>query len=268
MLTNQQELVVDQFTKQAAAFAAAKQIQDEEALALLLSASGAGANDCTLDVACGPGIVVCHFAAVVKAASGIDLTPAMIEKAKALQRAKGLRNVDWKVGDVASLPYRNQRFSVVTSRYAFHHIEHPAEVLSEMIRVCEIGGKIVVMDMVAPDNDARAGNFNRMERLRDPSHVRALSLAELRGLFEAAGLPRPSTTFCRMNVRLDQLLKASFPNAGDAEEVERLVRASLDDDSLGVEARTENQHLAFSYPIVLLASQKAADMNRRARRRR
>jgi ubiquinone/menaquinone biosynthesis C-methylase UbiE len=252
----QREIVVDQFTKQAVAFASAQQIRDTEALDLLTSASGAGANDRTLDVACGPGIVVCHFAAVVKSATGIDLTPAMIDQAKSLQREKGLTNVVWHVGDVTSLPYRNQSYSIVTSRYAFHHLEHPAKVLSEMVRVCEIGGKVVLMDVFASPNEEQATNFNRMERLRDPSHVRALSLAELCELFETVELPRPCPAFYKMNVRLDHLLKASFPNTGDAEDVERLVRNSLEDDSLGMQTRTENGNLVLTYPIALLASEK------------
>jgi ubiquinone/menaquinone biosynthesis C-methylase UbiE len=251
----QQEIVVDQFTQQAAAFAAAAQIRDAEALDLMISASGAGANDRTLDVACGPGIVVCHFAAVVESATGIDLTPAMIDQARLLQREKGLTNVVWHVGDVTSLPYANQSFSIVTCRYAFHHFEHPAKVLSEMVRVCALGGKVVLMDVFTSDNEQQATNFNRMERLRDPSHVRALSLAELRGLFEKVELPLPSLAFYKMHVRLDNLLKASFPNKGDAEEVERLVRNSLEDDSLGVQTRTEDGNLVISYPIALLASE-------------
>lgn len=256
MPTSQQDLVVDQFTRQADAFAAAKQIRDEEALDLLLSASGAGTEDCSLDVACGPGIVACHFAATVKSATGIDLTPAMIGKAQALQREKGLRNVRWDIGDVTSLPYKDRSFSVVTSRYAFHHFERPGAVLSEMNRVCKEGGRVVVMDMHASSDEARARNFNRMERLRDPSHVRALTLAELRALFGSVGLPEPSSSFCKMDVRLDHLLKASFPNAGDAEEVARLVRESLENDSLGTRTWIEDGKVFFSYPIAILASQK------------
>jgi SAM-dependent methyltransferase len=252
----QQEIVVDQFTQQAVAFAAAAQIRDTEALDLMTSASGAGANDRMLDVACGPGIVVCHFAAVVESATGIDLTPAMIDQARLLQREKGLTNVVWHVGDVTSLPYVNQSFSIVTCRYAFHHFEHPAKVLSEMGRVCEIGGKVVLMDVFASQNEEQAANFNRMERLRDPSHVRALSLAELCGLFDTVELSRPALAFYKMHVRLDHLLKASFPNKGNAEEVEKLVRNSLQDDSLGVQTRTEDGNLVFSYPIALLVSEK------------
>ncbi|MFZ2648830.1 MAG: class I SAM-dependent methyltransferase [Burkholderiaceae bacterium] len=224
---------------------------------LLLITSGAGANDRTLDVACGPGIVVCHFAAVVKSATGIDLTPAMIEQAKTLQDEKRLRNIDWRVGDVTRLPYEDQSFSVVTSRYAFHHFDCPARVLSEMVRVCEVGGKVVLMDVFASGNAEHARNFNRMERLRDPSHVRALSLAELGGLFETAGLRQPSLAFYKMKVRLDHLLKASFPNAGDAQEVERLVRDSVDNDNLGVQTRLEREQVVFSYPIAILAAKRA-----------
>ncbi len=254
MSLSQQELVVDQFTRQAAGFAAAKPILDREALDLLLAATGAGANDRALDVACGPGIVVCHFAAVVKSATGIDLTPAMIEQAKALQREKAFTNIEWHVGDVTKLPFADRTFSVVTSRYAFHHFEHPGAVLAEMVRVCEPGGTIAVMDLCVSSDPARAKNLNRMERLRDPSHVRALTLTELSALFDQAGLPEPSPTFCAMTVRLDHLLKASFPNPGDAQEVEKLVRDSLEDDSLGARTRMEKGHLVFSYPIAILAA--------------
>src|SRR5262245_34952503 len=54
---------------------------------------GASRSDNSLDVACGPGVVACHFASVVKTATGIDITPAMIEKAKSLEKSRGLNNV-------------------------------------------------------------------------------------------------------------------------------------------------------------------------------
>src|SRR4051812_21748371 len=76
------ETVVDQFTRQASAFTAAPQIQDTEALDLLLKATGAGPSDTSLDVACGPGIVACHFARVVRHATGIDITASMLDKAR------------------------------------------------------------------------------------------------------------------------------------------------------------------------------------------
>jgi ubiquinone/menaquinone biosynthesis C-methylase UbiE len=50
--------------------------------------------------------------------TGIDLTPAMIERAKGLQKSKGLRNLSWHAGDVMTLPFPDDSFSLVfTSRF-------------------------------------------------------------------------------------------------------------------------------------------------------
>ncbi len=68
------EAVLDQFTRQAVPFSTAPGIRDEEALRLLVTATGAGPADSGLDVACGPGLVAAAF-------TGIDLTPAMIDRA-------------------------------------------------------------------------------------------------------------------------------------------------------------------------------------------
>ena len=247
------ETVVDQFTKQAIAFASAQQINDIEALDLLLKATNAGNNDLSLDVACGPGIVACHFAKVVKHATGIDITSAMLDQARERQVRLEIQNVQWDQGDVTKLPYQNDSFTIVTSRYAFHHFEAPKDVLSEMVRVCRPEGTIAVMDVCASEDQAKAENFNKMEKYRDPSHTRALPLSELRALFTSFGLPSPSVTFYQMEVRLDHLLKASFPKQGDSEAVEALVQDSLETDSLGTNTRLKDGRLVFSYPIAILA---------------
>jgi len=76
------DIVVDQFTRQATPFANSAAMRDEDALRRLVEFSGAGAADTMLDVACGPGLVVAAFAAKCQSAAGIDITPAMIGKAR------------------------------------------------------------------------------------------------------------------------------------------------------------------------------------------
>ncbi|HEU0038528.1 MAG TPA: methyltransferase domain-containing protein, partial [Verrucomicrobiae bacterium] len=127
-----------------------------DTLNLLVKMSNAGPRDTALDVACGAGLVVCAFAEVVQGAAGIDLTPAMIQQARTLQRKKGLTNVSWQVGDVVPLPYPDESFSIVTCRYALHHMENPAAVVGEMVRVCTPGGRVVVADMYASSNPVKA----------------------------------------------------------------------------------------------------------------
>lgn len=255
-MTNHQDLIRDQFTKQAVPFSSAPAIKNEDSLKLLLQLTDASPSDVVLDVACGPGILACAFAEVVAHATGIDLTPAMIERARVLQAERGLANVAWQVGDIDPLPYADGSFSIVTSRYAFHHLQNPQAAMHEMHRVCKDRGKIVLIDQVASADPGQADALNRMERLRDPSHVRALTLAELRGLFASLGMRNPRLTSYRLDAELDMLLKGSFPNEGDAETVRQMVVDSLHDDGLNVGTRRVNGQIWISYPIAVLIAEK------------
>ena len=72
-------------------------------------------DDTVLDVACGAGLVACEFAKVVSHVVGIDLTTAMIEQTKRLQKEKDLRNIDWRIGDVSNLPFEDDSFSLTVT---------------------------------------------------------------------------------------------------------------------------------------------------------
>jgi ubiquinone/menaquinone biosynthesis C-methylase UbiE len=251
-MTDHRDAILDQFTRQAVPFTMAPGIRDEAALRLVVDFSGAGPDDTLLDVACGGGLLVCAFARVVRHATGIDLTPAMLDQARKLQAELGLRNVAWQLGEALPLPHPDGSFTIVTSRFAFHHFLDPLAVLREMARVCAAGGRVVVVDS-APDS-AKADAFNRMERLRDPSHVRAMSPEELSGLFRAAGLPEPRVTSYRMEGELEGLLARSFPNAGDADRIREIFRASLADDALGIQTRLESGQIRYGYPVAVLVA--------------
>src|SRR5215469_14962014 len=92
--------ILDQFTRQAVPFSTAAPIRNEEALNRIVQWAGAGSEDIVLDVACGPGLLICAFARVVKHATGIDMTPAMLEQARKIQQEKGINNVTWQPGNV------------------------------------------------------------------------------------------------------------------------------------------------------------------------
>src|SRR4029077_9768027 len=95
----------------------------------------------------GPRRVACSVAEVARHVTGLDLTPAMIEQAQARQRSKGLTNLTWLVGDAVPLPFPDASFSVVSTRYSFHHFLDPEAVLAEMVRVCSPGGRVAVIDV-------------------------------------------------------------------------------------------------------------------------
>lgn len=246
--------ILDQFTKQAAPFANASAISDKQALEILLGSTNASEKDTTLDVACGPGIVVCAFAEVVRHATGIDIVPTMIEQARLLQKINSLTNVSWKIGDVTTLPYADASFSIVTSRYAFHHLENPVRVLSEMKRVCRNDGKIVLIDVVVSEDSQKAGRFNRMEKLRDPSHVRALSLSEMKSLFKDAGLPDPEISYFNLELELESFLNRSFPTAENAAKVRKIIEKETHENKMGINVRRDGNTFEFTYPIAVLTA--------------
>ena len=255
-MTDHRQQILDQFTRQATPFAAAPGIRDEEALRLIVEASGAGPEDAMLDVACGPGLVVCAFARVVRHATGIDLTPAMLDRARALQQERGLTNVTWRLGDVLPLPYPDGTFSLVVSRFAFHHFLDPGAVLAEMRRVCAAGGRVMVVDTEASPDPVKAAAFNAMEKLRDPSHARAMPLAELTGLFSRTGLGAPRVTTYRLEGELEGLLARSFPGPGDADRIREIFAASLEDDRLGIPIRRDGASIRYAYPIAVLVAER------------
>jgi ubiquinone/menaquinone biosynthesis C-methylase UbiE len=247
--------ILDQFTRQAAPFASAPAIRNEEALNRIVQWAGTGPDDTVLDVACGPGLLACAFARVAKHATGIDMTPAMLEQARKTEQEQGLKNVSWLPGNVYSLPFPPSQFSIVSSRFVFHHLQAPLAALNEMKRACKPGGRIVVADMAPVPEKADA--LNAAERLRDPSHVRALPVDELRGLFTQVGLGAPQVTGYRMEGELEDLLSRSFPNEGDANRVRKIFADSLADDALDLNTRQENGKIYYSFPVAVLVAQKS-----------
>jgi ubiquinone/menaquinone biosynthesis C-methylase UbiE len=252
--TAHNQRIIDQFSRQAVPFAELP--GHSQSLQMLIDLSGVSVADSVLDVACGPGLVACEFAPFAHHVTGIDLTPKMIEQAEERQKAKGLANLSWCVGDVLPLPFPDSTFKIVLTRYSFHHFLDPAAVLGEMIRVCKPGGKILVIDVVQSPEKAEA--YDRLEQLRDPSHVHALTHSEMAGLIAGSGLLDLRTARYMVEGELEQQLKASFPSPGDDEVIRAMFRAELESDQLGIHVHKAGDEIRFAIPILVIAGEKSA----------
>ncbi len=252
------DLIKEQFEKQSATFSSVAGHYD--ALDLIVRLSQTTSKDTVLDVACGPGIVACAFAKTAAHVKGIDLVPAMIEKAKDAQKTQGLNNMSWDIGSVQPLPYEHCSYSIVVSRFAFHHFTDPQAVLEEMARVAKWEGRVVVID-VFMNNQSQAQLYDAMEKLRDPSHTHALELEELDQMFEKSELTVIEKQFYRLPVEVDELLKATLTPPKEAQEFKKIVQADVGINKLGIEANIKDDKLHFSFPIVIMAGQKQAPTN-------
>ncbi|MEG3974419.1 methyltransferase domain-containing protein [Microcoleus sp. herbarium8] len=250
-----QKSIIDQFTRQAVPFANLYGHTNQESLDLLMKMANVSDKDTVLDVACGPGIVACAFAAVSHHVTGIDLTPAMLEQAQILTEQKNLTNLSWLQGDIETLPFPDNSFSIVLSRYAFHHFLRPDVVLSEMVRVCHPGDRVLIADVVMPPEKVDA--YNYIEKLRDPSHTRALTLEELPKLVADANLHNVKLAFYKVELEVEQQLAASFPNPGDADKLRQIFRDDIGVDSLGIGTHLRGDAIHYAVPIAVIVGEKA-----------
>ncbi|MEY2834098.1 MAG: hypothetical protein RLZZ574_3358 [Cyanobacteriota bacterium] len=253
-MTTHQELIIDQFTRQAIPFTQVPAHSNEESLSLLSQMANLTSEDDVLDVACGSGIVACAFAPIVRHVTGIDLTPAMLKQAQIMAKQRGLANLSWQQGDIEALPFADASFSLVLSRYAFHHFLHPEVVLAEIVRVCRPGGRILIADVVMPPEQIKA--YNELEKLRDPSHTRALTLEEFQILFGQTALQNVRLAFYKVKIPLEQQLAASFPNPGDIVQIRQLVQDDQGVDRLGINAHLRDGEIWYEVPISVIVAEK------------
>jgi ubiquinone/menaquinone biosynthesis C-methylase UbiE len=248
------QTIIDQFSQQAVPFSELP--GHSSSMQTLIEMSGVSDTDLVLDVACGPGMVACEFAPHAKHVTGIDITPKMIEKAQERQKEKELTNLTWQIGDVLPLPFPDSYFSVVLTRYSFHHFLDTEAVLSEMIRVCKPGGKVMVVDVVQPPEKSEA--YDRVETLRDPSHAHALTLPEMASIVTESGLKNVKTAQYKVELELERQLKASFPNPGDEEKIREMFKADLEHDRMGIDVHLQGKEIHFAIPIMIVVGEKSA----------
>ena len=99
------------------------------------------------------------------------------------------------------MPFIDESFDVVFCRSSLHHFADPELAVAEMARVCRTSGRVVLVDLLAPD-DERRDRFDHVHRLLDPSHVRTYTEPELAGMLPggAAGVSYRSTMSGRLPI--------------------------------------------------------------------
>jgi ubiquinone/menaquinone biosynthesis C-methylase UbiE len=235
----QKELVQDRFTRTAEVFGdfvMKDRVREAVNLARLLSANE---KDRAVDLACGPGTLALTFAPRVKWICGVDLTAAMLARARRTAHADGIGNVEFALGDAHALPIADGSLDLAVTSYSLHHMPDPARVLREMARVLKRGGRAGVLDIFVPEDPKIAEMNNRIERLRDPSHTRTLTKSELDKMFSAAGLRILAAEVEEHPRSFDHwMLVAGWKRSDPAYiETRRLLEATIADDGANFHPR-------------------------------
>ncbi len=107
----------------------------------LVHFAGVSAGDRVLDAACGTGVVALTSARLGARATGADLTPALLERARENAALAGL-TIDFHEADVEALPFDDGEFDCVLSQFGHMFGPRPAVTVSELLRVLRPGGTL------------------------------------------------------------------------------------------------------------------------------
>ncbi len=143
-----------------------------EDLPQMLAAVPLSGRELVLDAGSGAGHTALAFAPHVARVTSVDLSPAMLAQGERLASERGLPNVEFRQADVEALPFPDQSFDLIVSRYSAHHWPHPQQALCEFRRLLRPGGAFLLSDIVSYDDFTADTHLQTLEILRDRSHVR------------------------------------------------------------------------------------------------
>lgn len=177
-----------QFGAAAAAYSSSLTHSDSGALSRLVELADPKPEYVVLDVATGAGHTALALAPHVTQVIAYDMTEQMLAETRHNAVVRGLTNVFTRQGTAEALPFPDGSFDIVTVRQAPHHYADVRTAVREMARVVRRSGRIVIVDSVSPDDDLLDRQWNHIEKLRDPSHVRNYRPTEWRAFVTEAGL--------------------------------------------------------------------------------
>ncbi|WP_329741320.1 class I SAM-dependent methyltransferase [Dyella sp. A6] len=205
-----QGTVTRQFGSQAQAYLSSSvHAQGADLARLGELAASLAPGSAVLDLGCGAGhasfAVAPHAGEVV----AYDLSDDMLAVVAKAAAERGLDALRTQQGPAEQLPFADGAFALVISRYSAHHWSDPARALTEAARVLAPGGRLCLIDIVAPHGPHAAlidTHLQALELLRDVSHVRDYSHAEWRSMLAAAGFGPPEVQDWRLDIGFDAWL--------------------------------------------------------------
>ena len=190
-----------------------------------------------LDVATGAGHTAGSIAdRGVPRVVAADASPRMV--ATALEAFAGLEGV---VADAARLPFDENAFDAVACRIAAHHFPAPDAFVDEVARVLRPGGTFAFEDTVAPEDPAVDALLDRVERLRDPSHVRSHPIERWDDWLTERGFDLEAVHQIRTTLEFEPWVDRLSPSSARRDRVESLLLEAPEDVKAALEVVIEDE---------------------------
>jgi len=162
-----------------------------------------------LDVCTGTGRQALAFGRRGFEVRGVDFSPDMLKKAKRKNRYPRVR---FELADAEALPYRKNSFDVVCISFGLHEMPSPVreKVLSEILRVTKLRGKIIIIDYAFSRGKIRNLFFYHFVRLYESPYFTEFIKADLERMTEKIGFKFKDS--CRSAFGYVKILKYEKPD--------------------------------------------------------
>jgi ubiquinone/menaquinone biosynthesis C-methylase UbiE len=121
-----------------------KNFYGEEVREAVLNAVGITPADTVLDVGAGTGFLTETAAKLASKVIALDFSRRMSDEAVAKM---GNGNVEFRIGNVESMPLQDSSVDIVIGNMVLHHCPHPKIAFSEISRVLKPNGRIAISDL-------------------------------------------------------------------------------------------------------------------------
>jgi ubiquinone/menaquinone biosynthesis C-methylase UbiE len=245
-----------QFGAQANRYAVSTVHQTGESLEIVRRYVGMGNYHWALDIGTGTGFTAFELAPFAKRVLASDVTSEMLVQTQKLTTERGLSNVETALVAAEALPFGDSSIDCIASRTAAHHFHNVEDALDEMVRVLSFEGTLILCDTVAPPDAMAALWQDDVERRRDPSHVRNLSLSQWISEVQVRGLKVSHLEMARVPLTFDDWVERSGTPVC---EVDILRSDFLDAPDYAIEAfgiHSEDGDIAFKWDAVVLKAVK------------
>ena len=258
------ERVNAQFGAAAAAYSGSLTHSDPDALRRVVELANPKPEDVVLDIATGAGHTALALAPHVHDVTAYDMTEPMLAETRRNAAVRRLANVSTRQGIAEDLPFPDASFDIVTVRQAPHHYANVRKAIREMARVAKRDARVIIIDSVSPDDDSLDRQWNHLERLRDPSHVRNYSVREWRGFVTDAGL---RITFEEVSFATEKngpmnftawIRRMKTPPAA-VQEIKRLFREASPSLTAALRIQVIAGAIYFCVPIITIGSIRISD---------
>jgi ArsR family transcriptional regulator len=99
------------------------------------------------DLGCGEGYLTVETARWARHVVGVDRSPGVLARAKALAARRKISNITWKKGEIEHVPIDSSTMDVVLLSQSLHHAGDPAAAIGEAARVLKPGGRLLLLDL-------------------------------------------------------------------------------------------------------------------------